>query len=126
MRNSNAIDELLMSCTCATATAHALRLHGRIFDDVAGFLMMTIPVLDHSSACGENIAGKILQGGEGGVAAAQAIGRGASHELPTNYQLAGMIGGDDQQYQPTVPTPASLRRARVSAASSTGNMDFHR
>ncbi|MFS1963317.1 hypothetical protein BCU31_025325 [Vibrio lentus] len=43
------------------------------------------------------LAGKILQGG---VAAAQAM----------NYQLAGMINGSTN--------------ARVSAASSTGNMDF--
>ncbi|WP_425628597.1 conjugal transfer protein TraG N-terminal domain-containing protein [Vibrio neptunius] len=61
------------------------QLHSR-FGYMAGFLMMTIPVL----------AGKVLQGG---VAAAQAM----------NYQLAGMINSTN---------------ARVSAASSTGNMDF--
>ncbi|WP_394252857.1 conjugal transfer protein TraG N-terminal domain-containing protein [Vibrio profundi] len=69
LSNANALDEL----------------HTR-FGYMAGFLMMTIPVL----------AGKILQGG---VAAAQAM----------NYQLAGMINSTN---------------ARVSAASSTGNMDF--
>lgn len=69
LKNSNALDEL----------------HIR-FGYMAGFLMMTIPVL----------AGKILQGG---VAAAQAM----------NHQLAGMINSTN---------------ARVSAASSTGNMDF--
>ncbi|MEZ8226641.1 conjugal transfer protein TraG N-terminal domain-containing protein [Vibrio splendidus] len=69
LSNSNAIDELHMR-----------------YGYMAGFLMMTIPVL----------AGKILQGG---VAAAQAM----------NYQLAGMINSTN---------------ARVSAASSTGNMDF--
>ncbi|KOO12815.1 conjugal transfer protein TraG [Vibrio xuii] len=69
LSNANALDEL----------------HTR-FGYMAGFLMMTIPVL----------AGKVLQGG---VAAAQAM----------NYQLAGMINSTN---------------ARVSAASSTGNMDF--
>lgn len=69
LSNANALDEL----------------HTR-FGYMAGFLMMTIPVL----------AGKVLQGG---VAAAQAM----------NYQLAGMINSTN---------------ARVSAASSTGNLDF--
>lgn len=69
LSNSNALDELHMR-----------------YGYMAGFLMMSIPVL----------AGKILQGG---VAAAQAM----------NYQLAGMINSTN---------------ARVSAASSTGNLDF--
>lgn len=68
------------------SNARALdELHTR-FGYMAGFLMMTIPVL----------AGKILQGG---IAAAQAM----------NYQLASMINSTN---------------ARVSAASSTGNVDF--
>ena len=69
LSNGNALDELHMR-----------------YGYMAGFLMMSIPVL----------AGKILQGG---VAAAQAM----------NYQLAGMINSTN---------------ARVSSASSTGNMDF--
>lgn len=69
LSNANALDELHMR-----------------YGYMAGFLMMSIPVL----------AGKILQGG---VAAAQAM----------NYQLAGMINSTN---------------ARVSAASSTGNLDF--
>ncbi|WP_435250629.1 conjugal transfer protein TraG N-terminal domain-containing protein (plasmid) [Vibrio sp. nBUS_14] len=69
LSNGNALDELHMR-----------------YGYMAGFLMMSIPVL----------AGKILQGG---VAAAQAM----------NYQLASMINSTN---------------ARVSAASSTGNLDF--